>query len=73
MKKESKIQKGEIERLFTLGTMYDHQQIGGVTINGDEFRINVNDLLEILNSCTLESKKARKYYHIKPMTKKETA
>ena len=64
---ETKIQMGKIERLFTLGTMYDNQQIGGVTINGDEFRINVSDLLEILNSCTLESRKARKYLHIKPI------
>ena len=69
MKSKTKIQVGGIERLFTLGTMYDNQQIGGVTTNGDEFRINVNDLLETLNSCTMESKKARKYYHIKPINK----
>ena len=56
-----------IERLYTLGTRYDNQQIGGVTDSGDEFRIKVSDLLEILNTCTLESRKARKYLHIKPI------
>ena len=53
----------QIERFYTLGSMYDNGCIGAVA-NGEHYRVPVQELLKIVNGIEFQEKKKKVHTYL---------